>query len=739
MGTGASTATVRPEGGSGNVEQIVHSFMADQASKRAKTYLMNKTDNEDVLEDLPMVDSPVVTGKRLVQSDRGPSREEQEFPATKPMLSSSLSVDSYSTIRGITSSKSLRQIALRSHSRQSNSYLSTKDLLASSGLLFSRKSGENIAISSSSSKASNTSAREQALEANEEDLQGSEAHGPVIKNSEQKRRVRPNLQISISENKIQDDIDWIQVEDEDGEEEEEKSTKQRPTLSLDGNVPLQSYSLTKSGTIIVDGFQGAIGKGGIRATGEEGDAIPLQDRLVFLCRLGAGASGVVYKALDLRDMRIVALKMIPMFERGKRRQMVRELSALFQLLHQKKVDKQNKEAMEAEAVFMGRSPQAAEQGGEGPVIEPRAFIVDFYDAFSNIDDGGVALMMEYMDGGSLQDIVLEGGVDEEPTLASIAQQGLIGLAFLHRCSQLHRDLKPGNFLISKKGEVKIADLGILRQMDDPPGLEDGKATPAVGERKDDEAIPRVQTFVGTATYMSPERIDGQEYSYPSDVWSFGLSLLTVALGKLPIDTDGGYWSILHSIRDEKPPNVPEDDERFSSEFRDFISCCCKTLPEDRLTAEQLLSHPFLQAAHAGAAIGGELERGKAELSEILDATYAHIERRRSEITKERAEQAEQGASEKGATSDSWPVFSEILTVKTHALLHNMFFPKEDEKGEVLFTLAKQLDLPTAVLREEITLFIESTKSVKVKTPKVPPPESTSIQATPKASHGSNRR
>ena len=66
-------------------------------------------------------------------------------------------------------------------------------------------------------------------------------------------------------------------------------------------------------------------------------------------------------------------------------------------------------------------------------------------------------------------------------------------------------------------------------------------------------MPRAQTFVGTATYMSPERIDGREYSYPSDIWSFGLSLLTISLGRLPIDTKGGYWTILHNIRDASPP------------------------------------------------------------------------------------------------------------------------------------------------------------------------------------------
>lgn len=62
------------------------------------------------------------------------------------------------------------------------------------------------------------------------------------------------------------------------------------------------------------------------------------------------------------------------------------------------------------------------------------------------------------------------------------------------------------------------------------------------------ALHRAHTFVGTVAYMSPERINGDGYSYPADVWSLGMTLLTTALGKLPVDTKDGFWGVLHSIR-----------------------------------------------------------------------------------------------------------------------------------------------------------------------------------------------
>lgn len=67
---------------------------------------------------------------------------------------------------------------------------------------------------------------------------------------------------------------------------------------------------------------------------------------------------------------------------------------------------------------------------------------------SNKEDGIVSLMLEYMDGGSLQDIVEDGGCSDETTLANISVQALKGLQFMHENKQIHRDIKPGNCKLS---------------------------------------------------------------------------------------------------------------------------------------------------------------------------------------------------------------------------------------------------------------------------------------------------
>jgi hypothetical protein len=247
-----------------------------------------------------------------------------------------------------------------------------------------------------------------------------------------------------------DEPDWIQVSDDEGDAEGDAEVDEDHSAGRDSKAlgKHQSYLFTQSGTIFVDGFSAGIGPSGISSTSSGGKGgrtvhkLPMKERLCMLCKLGQGASGVVYKALDLSEMRLVAVKMISVYDRSKRRQMVRELSALFQMLRSRNAQ-----------IAHGNSPRFFTDDSCSPeLISPATEtvgdlgnnIVDLYDAFSNLDDGGVALMMEYMDGGSLQDIVDNGGCADESTLANIAVQvytfsslddlSLVFCSFLHVCS-----------------------------------------------------------------------------------------------------------------------------------------------------------------------------------------------------------------------------------------------------------------------------------------------------------------
>lgn len=593
--------------------------------------------------------------------------------------------------------KSLRSFALQHRSRHENSYI-PQETLVPRGLnkktVEGRRSLTNVLNSSGNSHTSG-SGKGIASVAGDGDSFNIDYDVTIDRNvidfsidgGGQKKK--PMLQLKLDVANVDED-DWIQVsDDEENPHDDDKTAHKREKLSLN-NGPEGSYIFTQSGTIFVNGFnEGGIRVDGIARDSIVGSRLNICDRVVVLCKLGSGASSVVYKALDLRDMRLVALKMVSVYERSKRRQMVRELSTLFQFLRQKRIDRpvvgNNAATTLATSLSLltNTTPPATtmtrrsitESTGLYVLKEPREYVVDFIDAFSNIDEGGVALMIEYMDGGSLQDVVVAGGCDDEGSLASIAVQALTGLSFLHSCSQLHRDLKPGNFLITNRGDVKVGDFGILRDMNEPGGNrsrvlsstaeghhEDIGAseatTPANGSdlsrsmKSNDPTniipsapssgapismgspLQRAHTFVGTATYMSPERIDGREYSYPSDVWAFGLSLLTVSLGRLPIDTKGGYWSILQSIRDASPPRVP-DDGRFSPEYKDFISCCLQTLPERRWTCEQLLRHPFLDKARREETSSDEdIENGVQDFHGMISALHIHLLKLQTEMTRD---------------------------------------------------------------------------------------------------------
>ena len=269
---------------------------------------------------------------------------------------------------------------------------------------------------------------------------------------------------------------------------------------------------------------------------EKVEAFPLKR----LDLLGRGSSSNVYRSIYLKNLTLCAEKVIVSADPAKRLLLLRELESL------KKSVKR------------------------GQDICPN--IVQLLDVVSNPTDGTLSICLEYMNGGSLQDIVDAGGIQNEVVLRGISKQMLVGLKHLHDLRVIHRDLKPSNALISSKGVVKLADFGLARTLEQGNTLAD--------------------SFVGTFDYMSPERMMGGQYSFLSDVWALGLTIHATAIGQYPYKDSGrGYWALLNAIQERPVPLPPAS--QFSYEFIDFTKKLCAKDPVLRSDCSALLKHPFL--------------------------------------------------------------------------------------------------------------------------------------------------
>lgn len=239
------------------------------------------------------------------------------------------------------------------------------------------------------------------------------------------------------------------------------------------------------------------------------------------------------------------------------------------------------------------------------------YIVGYYGAFYS--DGEISICMEYMDGGSLDLILKKAGRIPEPILGSISFAVLKGLTYLREKHQImHRDVKPSNILVNSRGEIKLCDFGVSGQLIDS----------------------LANSFVGTRSYMSPERLQGNHYSVQSDIWSMGLSLVEMAIGKYPIPPPKqaelerifgnttlkdqleaakmgkplpaskapvagvdepptiSIFELLDYIVNQPPPVLPAD--YFSKEFQDFVGSCLKKKPGERADLQTLMNHSFVK-------------------------------------------------------------------------------------------------------------------------------------------------
>ncbi|KAI3469167.1 hypothetical protein Pfo_025830 [Paulownia fortunei] len=208
----------------------------------------------------------------------------------------------------------------------------------------------------------------------------------------------------------------------------------------------------------------------------------------------------------------------------------------------------------------------------------------FDGGFAEVDGGGDGLcfVMEYMDSGSLHDILCKKKRLPEQVISGIARSVLKGLKYLHGVQVVHRDIKPSNLLVNMRGEVKLADFGASRV------VAGGDNTSTHGACK------------GTCAYMSPERMDPERWDgdqcdgFAGDVWSLGVVAMECYVGRFPLVGPGqklDWVTLMCAIC--YGDNVESVVKMGSPEFESFCQRCLEREWRKRGTVEELLLHPFV--------------------------------------------------------------------------------------------------------------------------------------------------
>lgn len=188
-------------------------------------------------------------------------------------------------------------------------------------------------------------------------------------------------------------------------------------------------------------------------------------------------------------------------------------------------------------------------------------VVRTYDYREVTDDMGRTLcfiVMEYVRGESLADMLARKGRLEEDLALDVLEQAAHGLSIIHRMGMVHRDIKPGNLLITQNGQVKITDFGIA------------KAAAAV-------PLTRTGMVVGTAQYVSPEQAQGRDVTAATDVYSLGVVGYEMLVGQRPFTGDSSVSVAIAHIN-QAPPAMPTS---VSAPARELIGIALRKDPAHR--------------------------------------------------------------------------------------------------------------------------------------------------------------
>jgi eukaryotic-like serine/threonine-protein kinase len=245
-------------------------------------------------------------------------------------------------------------------------------------------------------------------------------------------------------------------------------------------------------------------------------------------------------------------------------------------------------------------------------------IVSVYDWGE--DGSTYFIVMEYVDGQTLRDLIRAGRLAPQQ-VADVGADIAAALSFAHRNGVIHRDVKPGNVLITSTGQVKVTDFGIARAARENAG----------------ESLTQTGTVMGTATYFSPEQAQGIAIDARSDVYALGVVLYEMVAGKPPFTGDNPVAIAFQHVKEAPPPLVASG-ATVPSALEAVIMKSLAKAPDDRYPSANDLRNDLLRfregksvsvsAAEAAAVAAAP----SAEATQVVQATRADATRVATAVT-----------------------------------------------------------------------------------------------------------